>query len=152
MLNNQPFQIKLKRDPSALLLRWCSIPPNKGQCSFYSWLFVGGSGVSQASIADVAHVTHKASLNAKWASWNLGLVLIMQTNQPQNEFPLTSFYLFVFTPPRLPRPPSQPFPLLWKLVLFVHRSSVISLNPPNTQAAWSFHYSFYLWLGILLKK
>lgn len=39
---------------------------------------------------------------------------------------------------------SEPFPQLWKLVLFVHRSSVISLSPPNTQAAWSLHYLFFL--------
>lgn len=48
--------------------------------------------------------------------------------------------------------PSLLFPLLQKLLLFVYRSCVISLSPPNTPAAWSLHYSFYLWLGILLKK
>lgn len=48
--------------------------------------------------------------------------------------------------------PSLLFPLRPKLLLFVYRSCVISLSPPNTPAAWSLHYSFYLWLGILLKK
>lgn len=104
------------------------------------------------SLSCIKWTTHKMVLNSKsfrgsTHPQNWPLLFIMQTNQPMNEVPLPSFFICLFSTPI-----SAVFLYSGKLVLFVHRFSVISLSPPNTQAAWSLHYSFYLWLGILLKK